>query len=303
MPALTFAIPFYRNRDYLRRAIDSVFRQTVADWRLIVSDDAGPEGDLSAWIATLPHQEKLTYIRQPFNLGIAGNWNACLKRASTDLVTLLHADDELEPRYAETMLAAAQRHPAASVYFCQALVIDAHGRPTFSFPDWYKRWLLPARGREFVIHGEQGLRAVFKGNFIMCPTMCYRRRDLPEPAFDVRWKQVLDLDLIARLLLDGRELVGLPEIRYRYRRHEANATKLQSDSLLRFEEERDLYGESAARAVSKGWTAAAATCRRRTIVKCNLAFCVAQDLLRLRPTQAWSKTRFLANLFLRGLRP
>lgn len=294
---ITFAIPFYRNRDYLERAIRSVVAQTTADWSLIVSDDAGPEGDLSEWLASLPGGERIVYVRQPRNLGIAGNWNACLQLASTELVTLLHADDELEPRYAETMLAAAARRPEASVYFCQAAVIDGQGRPTFSFPDWYKRWLLPVRGREFVVRGEEGLRAVFKGNFVMCPTMCYRRRDLPANGFDERWRQVLDLDLIARLLFDGRELLGLPDVCYRYRRHQSNLTSVQSDSLVRFEEERDLYRETAAKA--SAWPRAAATCRRMAIVKLNLLFCIVQDSLRLRPRLAWSKVRFLASLLWR----
>ncbi len=299
MPAITFAIPFYKNRAYLQRAIQSVLAQTNPDWTLIISDDAGPEGDLSPWIASLPQSEKLHYVRQPQNLGIAGNWNACLALAATDLVTLLHADDELEPHYAAVMLAAAARYPSASVFFCTASIIDARNRPIFSFPDWYKRWLLPSRGEEFAVQGEEGLRAVYKGNFIMCPTMCYRRQHLPRTPFDARWKQVPDLDLITRLLLEGHELIGLPDRAYRYRRHESNQTQVQSDSLLRFEEERDLYGESAAKAAAHSWPRAAATCRRMAILKLNLGFCVVQDVLRLRLRHAGAKLRFLFNLVFR----
>ena len=295
-PMLTFAIPFYKNRAYLARAIQSVFAQSTPDWTLLISDDAGPEGDLTPWIATLPHADKIHYTRQPQNLGIAGNWNACLALARTDLVTLLHADDELEPHYAATMLAAAARHPGASVFFCAATIIDAQSRPVFSFPDWYKRWLLPARGQEFPVKGEAGLRAVYKGNFIMCPTMCYRRKDLPPTPFDARWKQVLDLDFITRLLFDGRELIGLPEKCYRYRRHDANQTQLQSDSLLRFEEERDLYRETATQAAAHSWPGASAMCRRMRIVKFNLLYCSAVDVLRLRFGRAFAKLKFLGKL-------
>jgi glycosyltransferase involved in cell wall biosynthesis len=296
MPAITFAIPFYRNRDYLERAIRSVFAQTTSDWDLVISDDAGPEGDLSAWLADSPWKEKAVYIRQPRNLGIAGNWNACLAQATGDLVTLLHADDELEPNYASLMLAGAARHSQASVFFCEAVVIDGRGRRVFSFPDWYKRWLLPVRGREFVVRGEEGLTAVYRGNFIMCPTMCYRRHQLPTNPFGSRWRQVLDLDLITRLLVAGRDFVGLPSRAYRYRRHEANQTKLLSDSLTRFEEERDLYRGTAAQCRDRGWHRAAATCQRMGIIKLNLAFCVATDLLRGQGRAAAVKTRFLWRL-------
>jgi glycosyltransferase involved in cell wall biosynthesis len=300
MPDITFAIPFYRNRDYLERAIRSVFAQTTPDWSLFISDDAGPEGDLSSWIASLPHQDKIRYVRQPQNLGIAGNWNACLRSATSDLVTLLHADDELEPDYAATMLDAARRHPSASVLFCGATVIDENGKSAFSFPDWFKRWLLPARKGEFVVQGEEGLRAVYRGNFIMCPTMCYRREHLPVTPFDGRWKQVLDLDFITHMLAGGREFVGLPNKCYRYRRHAENQTKLQSDSLLRFEEERDLYRETAHYAQDRGWLRAAAVARRMAIIKLNLAYCIAGDLCTLRLANAAKKAGFLLRLFNRN---
>lgn len=296
MPAITFAIPFYKNRDYLARAAASVFAQTTSDWSLVISHDAGPEPDLTDWIAGLPYLDKITYIRQPANLGLAGNWNACLALARTELVTLLHGDDELEPHYAQVMTDAANRHPGASVFFCRASVIDAAGRETFSFPDWFKRWLMPAPGAEFAVGGEEGLRSVYRGNFIMCPTMCYRRRDLPETPFNTRWRQVLDLDFITRTLLAGRTLVGLPQRAYRYRRHSGNQTLLQSESLVRFEEERDLYRETAAAAEARGWTRAAKTCRRLAIVKMNLGYCILQDLARLQIKNAAAKMKFLAGL-------
>jgi glycosyltransferase involved in cell wall biosynthesis len=296
MATITFAIPFYRNRVFLERAIRSVLAQTSPDWSLVISDDAGPEENLRDWLDQFPHHEKIRFVRQPHNLGMAGNWNACIALAEGELVTLLHADDELEPTYAALMLDAAQRRPAASVFFCQATIIDVQGRPRFSFPDWIKRWLLPVRGREFTVVGDAGLRAVLRGNFIMCPSMCYRRRDLPTVPFDARWKQVLDLDYIAQRLFAGQQFVGLPQTAYRYRRHASNQTQLQSDSLLRFEEERDVYRKIAAAAQSHGWSRAAGVASGMAIVKWNLLFCAAQHLGRGRLADAWRKAAFLASM-------
>src|SRR5690606_6066717 len=42
-PAISFAIPYYRGRDYLREAVESVLAQTRPDWELLVVDDCGPE--------------------------------------------------------------------------------------------------------------------------------------------------------------------------------------------------------------------------------------------------------------------
>ena len=93
---LTFAIPFYRNVEFLRHAIDSVLAQTTSDWSVIVCDDAGPEPE-AAEVVRGYADERIANTRNAENLGIGGNWNLCLELATTELVTLLHADDELLP--------------------------------------------------------------------------------------------------------------------------------------------------------------------------------------------------------------
>ena len=66
------------------------------------------------------------------------------------------------------------------------------------------------------------------GDFIMCPTVCYRRSRLPAERFRAEWRQVLDLDFFTRILLAGGTMVGLPTSAYAYRRHAENATARQT---------------------------------------------------------------------------
>ena len=77
---------------------------------LVIADDCGPETGVLELVARL-NDPRITYVRNPKNLGLAGNWNRCLDAVTSPLFTLLHADDELLPNYVETMLAAADRHP------------------------------------------------------------------------------------------------------------------------------------------------------------------------------------------------
>src|SRR5437762_3520341 len=103
---ITLAIPYYRGLDYLRRAIESVVRQTSSNWRLLVIDDGSDEPAES----TVAHfrEPRVGYLRNTSTLGMAGNWNRCLDLAQTDLVTILHADDELLPNYVQLMATADQ---------------------------------------------------------------------------------------------------------------------------------------------------------------------------------------------------
>ena len=57
----------------------------------------------------LSDDPRVECLANPSNLGMVANWNACLDAARTPLVTLLHADDALEPAYARTMRARCWR--------------------------------------------------------------------------------------------------------------------------------------------------------------------------------------------------
>jgi len=132
-----------------------------------------------------------------------------------------------------------------------------------------------------------------RGNFIMCPTLCYRKSALDDERFSPDWKQVQDLEFTTRLLMGGRALVGAREDAYAYRRHAQATTSLQSDSLLRFDEEFRLFERVAERAAALGWDDVARVSRRKTIVRLHLGYRAVGDALRLRPGRAREKLRFL----------
>jgi glycosyltransferase involved in cell wall biosynthesis len=275
---LTFAIPFYRNAEYLRRAIDSVLAQTIDTWRVIVCDDAGPEpaaGDLVRGY----DDARITYTRNDENLGLGGNWNQCLDLAPTELVTLLHADDELLPGYADVVTAAHREFPSAVAVYPRARVIDGEGRHVFSAPDVAKR-VLESRSSRVVLQGEPGLRTLMRGQTVFCPALCYRRSRLGPSPFSTRWAMVLDLAFLAGVLLDGGQLVGLREIEYSYRRHTGSQSAELTRNTQRFREELELFDEIAADADARGWTSAARTARAKRVVRLHLAYRATADLLR-----------------------
>lgn len=294
---LTIAIPFYKGLAYLRLAIESVLRQSSPDWRLIVCDD-GPEPGTAELVASF-NDPRIRYLKNERNLGMAGNWDRCLDAADTDLVNLLHNDDELLPNYVAEMRAAGQQFPDAAAFFCRARVIDAAGRETFSLVDYVKRFLQPKSAGPLVLHGKSAIEALMHGDFIMCPTVCYRRGRLPAKRFDGHWRQVLDLDFFTRILLGGGTMVGLPAVAYAYRRHPENATAQQTESLLRFEEESRIHDRIAGIARERGWPRVARAAAGKRVIKLHLAFRICQDMSRLRFGSAVRKWEFLYAL-LRG---
>lgn len=284
---LSVAIPFYENVEYLAVAMQSLMRQDCDDWDGIVVDDAGADLGVEAVVARVGGG-RIRYVRNTENLGLAGNWNRCLELAEHDAVTLFHADDELEPNYVRLVLDAHRRNPDAVGVFTGAVVIGPTGQKTFSFPDEMKRFSRPkASGGEIHVVGEAGLASLLRGQYIFCPTLSYKRSRLPTPTFLPQWRQVTDLDLLARVLVAGGKFAGVTDAAYRYRRHDSNQTAVLTASLDRFREEFQVYDEIAARADARAWPRAARTARRAVKLRLHVCYQAALSLMR----RDWKQVR------------
>ncbi len=297
--ALTLAIPYYSQPAFLLRTVSSVVAQRGCCALLIVDDSpAGLDVETRTAIeGIVGNRLEYQYRRTNGAQGMAAAWNRCLDEATTDLVTLVHGDDELERDYAPAMIALAARHPDAAAVFCGASIIDGRGNKRFSFADWYKAKLTPAHDDELVLRGDFALQSLLRGNYLFCPTLCYRRSVIANRRFDARYRFVLDLDFVTRILLDGGTIVGVPRrAHYRYRRHADNATAVLTRELTRFREESAFYAQIAEQCQRAGCARASAVARAGLIIRMNLAFCMARDFGQLRVRAGIDKFKLLAEM-------
>jgi glycosyltransferase involved in cell wall biosynthesis len=277
---ITFAIPFYRNVDLLRVAVESVLAQEHKDWRLLVCDDSGAELPVESMLEAFD-DPRIRYIKNSENLGMVPTWNRCIDAASTDLVTLLHADDVLLPNYASVLCALAAANPNASAFYCAAKIIDRDGESAFSFTDSVKSFIAPrSSASEVVLHGEGAVASLMAGYFIMTPTLCYRKSKLEHRRFEAEFKQVQDLIFVTGLLMEGHTLVGTKACAYAYRRHDESATTLQSESMLRFDEEVIAFDRIADAARALQWNNAERVARRKRIIKLHLYYRALGEIVR-----------------------
>ena len=263
--------------------------QTIDDWELVVIDDAGPDGAAAAALAASLADSRVQYVCADTNLGLAGNWNRCLDAATAPIVTLLHADDELAPRYAELVLAAHARHREAAAVFCGVEVIGPHGAVVRSLPDAVKRVIRPRRDGDLVVEGDGGLASLMRGQYVFCPSLAFRRDALGPLRFDTRWRMVLDLALLAELLFTGRRLVGIADVAYRYRRHGANESERLTAEATRFFEESALHREIAERARTLGWRRTARMAALMPTVRLHALYRAGGDVAHGQPGAARAK--------------
>jgi glycosyltransferase involved in cell wall biosynthesis len=288
-----FAIPFHAGLEYLREAVSSVRAQEDPSWTLTIVDDSGAPGAVRALVTELG-DARVRCLENARNLGMVATWNRCLDEVepAAELLTLLHADDRLLPGYVGAFGALAARQPEAAALFCAARTIGADGRARLSLQDDVKRFFVPRGAGDVRLAGEHGLAALMRGNFVVCPTLAFRRARLAQARFDPRWRQVQDLALLARLLFLGEPLAGLRAPLYEYRRHAANATARQTADFSRFEEEFALFDEVARDARERGWRSVERSARRKTIVRLHLGVRACAAGLALRFGEAATSARF-----------
>lgn len=106
-PSVSVIIPAYNSADTIKRALDSVFEQTYADYEVIVVDD-GSRDDLAAAVA--PYGQRLRLIRQA-NAGASAARNTGARNARGRYLAFLDADDFWHVRKLELQAAAFAARP------------------------------------------------------------------------------------------------------------------------------------------------------------------------------------------------
>jgi glycosyltransferase involved in cell wall biosynthesis len=289
------AIPFYSNLEYLGVALRSVVAQTDRQWTAIVVDDASPEIGAEAAVAVIG-DGRIRYVRNDRNLGVAGNFNRCLElgAAAAEIVTVFHADDELATGYVAAIRSAHRAFPAATCVAPRVTVIGRNGRPTRTLADSVKHMLWPQKLPTTLV-GDAGLARLMRGLFFYCPSVSYRVSLLPELRFDGRWRQVMDVDLYARIVLEGGSIALIAQDVYRYRRHGGTMTAQNSRSLVRLGEEVAVSREVAAVASEKDWKRGARAARLRPTVRLNGLLEATRLAVHGQFRSAWSAARQAAS--------
>lgn len=271
VPSISVAIPFAGGPiEYFHSACNSLRNQDVLGWNAVVVDDT-PAGSVDVASAINRWKDpRITYRRNRGLHGIGNAWNACMEEGDGELVCLLHADDELETNYLSTMVQLAQSHPEASLYFCGATIIGADGDECFSLVDRVKDFIR-AKDEPIVLRGQSAVVRLVVGNFIMCPTVMYRRSRITGLQFSDQHRFVLDLRFNLAVLFGGGSIVGTQRKLYRYRRHEAQATAVLSSTGQRFAEELQLFREIGDSASARGWQRVAIAARARPLFRIHAA--------------------------------
>ncbi|MFC0445706.1 glycosyltransferase [Pseudidiomarina halophila] len=105
-PLVTVYMPTKNRLSLLKRAIASVESQTLADWELIVVNDASTDETASYLNDLCDKNPKVRVIHNEESIGACASRNKAINAASGKFVTGLDDDDEFLPKRLEKMIAA-----------------------------------------------------------------------------------------------------------------------------------------------------------------------------------------------------
>jgi glycosyltransferase involved in cell wall biosynthesis len=93
-----------------------------------VIDDCSTRDDPAAVVDECGHG-RVTFWRQPRNMGPQATFTTCIRRARGHWVHILHGDDYVAPEFYRTLKAAADQDSSLGAAFCRTVNVDADGRP------------------------------------------------------------------------------------------------------------------------------------------------------------------------------
>jgi glycosyltransferase EpsE len=93
MPRITVIIPAYNVAGSLDRCLDSIEKQTFADWEAVACDDASTDATWSLLEKWAGKDGRIAILKNDRNLRAAATRNRCLEKAKGEYIALQDADD------------------------------------------------------------------------------------------------------------------------------------------------------------------------------------------------------------------
>lgn len=130
-PLWSVMIPSYNCTKYLKTTLLSLLAQAPSPelMQIEVIDNCSTQDDPEALVNQLGGG-RISFYRQPQNVGVIGNFNTCIERSVGQLVHILHSDDLVLPGFYEVFQQAFEREPTIKAAFCRSVYIDENGAQT-----------------------------------------------------------------------------------------------------------------------------------------------------------------------------
>ena len=131
-PRVVFGLPAYGRPEALARTVESLLGQTFADVAVLIADDQ-PSPEVRAVVERYAGDARLAYEPNAARLGMIGNWRRAFALARThhpraEFFAWASDHDVWHPRWAEVLVDALDRSPAAVLAYPRTVRMHPHDR-------------------------------------------------------------------------------------------------------------------------------------------------------------------------------
>jgi glycosyltransferase involved in cell wall biosynthesis len=126
-PRVVACLPAWKAESFIRPTLESLAAQTYPNLKVLISDDASPDGTAALCEEFAAGDDRFEVIRQPRNLGWIGNVNDLVRRADGDCAFYAFHDDLLLPDYVAKLVEALDARPAAVIAYSDLEAIHPDG--------------------------------------------------------------------------------------------------------------------------------------------------------------------------------
>ena len=183
-------IPCYNYGHYLPQALESLRRQSIAQWECWVVDDGSTDETAAIVQGVMASDPRIHYVFQE-NSGQPVARNTGLLHARGDCIQFLDADDLLEPEKFRMQLAYLDAHPATDVVYGEVRYFSGDAPGTLFLNRWddpMKDWMPRISGNGPVL-----TRAVVEENIFELGCALFRKTAIHRiGVFDSRLQGVED---------------------------------------------------------------------------------------------------------------
>jgi len=219
-PLVSVIVPLYNHEKYIRRAIESVCKQTYPFWELIIIDDGSTDRSYEA--AEKLHDKRIRLLTQE-NAGAHRAINRGLELAQGEYLAVLNSDDLYEKKRLEIMVRYMQEHPQTGFACSYLTVINEKGRKLGVKKGWknMEPWL-PEHPQLSLQDPYDFKKNLFMANFTSTTSNFFFRRSLYEKIGGMRnLRFAHDWDFALRAA-EAAECTLIEQPLMRYRVHGSN---------------------------------------------------------------------------------
>ncbi|MBL4955057.1 CDP-glycerol:glycerophosphate glycerophosphotransferase [Neobacillus sp. YIM B02564] len=110
---VSIIIPYYNSNEFIKECLDSIFQQSYPNLEIIIIND-GSDAENTAYLESLLTDDRIIYVKNEENRGVAFSRNKGLELATGEYVYFLDSDDALTHNAIEVLVHHIQEFPVIS---------------------------------------------------------------------------------------------------------------------------------------------------------------------------------------------